>query len=108
MKDLALLALDRAVQLGASYADARLEESAERHISTKNGKPGQVVFAETCGLGVRVIAAGAWGFARRYPTRARRRMARPPQRTVTPASTAAAIAGGRNWNFSTPPAARVT
>jgi TldD protein len=63
MNDLALLALDRAVQLGASYADVRVVESAERLVSTKNGKVGQAVFSETLGLGVRVIAGGAWGFS---------------------------------------------
>ncbi|HYM09506.1 MAG TPA: TldD/PmbA family protein [Bryobacterales bacterium] len=63
MQDLALLALDRAVQAGASYADVRLVEAAERYVSTKNGKVGQAASSEMLGLGVRVIAAGAWGFA---------------------------------------------
>ncbi len=63
MKDLALLALDRAVQLGATYADVRAVESAERLISTKNGKVGQAASSEALGLGVRVIAGGAWGFS---------------------------------------------
>src|SRR5712692_250406 len=63
MKDLALLALDHASHLGSSYADVRLVESAERYISTKNGKVGQASSSETLGLGVRVIASGAWGFA---------------------------------------------
>src|SRR5262245_4008799 len=36
------------------------------------------------------------------PTRARRRIASPPQTTVTPASVAAATAGGTKVNFSTP------
>ena len=39
------------------------------------------------------------------PMRASRRIAMPPQITVTPASTARANAGGTNWNCSTPPAA---
>ncbi len=63
MRDSALLALDRAVQMGATYADARVVESAERFLSTKNGKVGQAASSENLGLGVRVIAAGAWGFA---------------------------------------------
>ena len=63
MRDLSLLALDRSVSLGATYADVRLVESAERLVSTKNGKVGQASSSETLGLGVRVIAAGAWGFS---------------------------------------------
>ena len=63
MHDLAYLALDRAVTLGASYADVRLVESAERYVSTKNGKVGQASSSETLGLGIRVIAAGSWGFS---------------------------------------------
>ena len=63
MRDLALLALDRAVQIGASYADVRLVESAERIVSTKNGKVSQASSSESLGVGVRVIASGAWGFA---------------------------------------------
>ena len=63
MRDLALLALDRSTSLGATYADVRLIESAERLISTKNGKVGQASSSETLGLGVRVIASGAWGFS---------------------------------------------
>ena len=63
MRELALLALDRAAQIGASYADARLVETAERYVSTKNGKVGQAASSESLGLGVRVIAGGAWGFS---------------------------------------------
>ncbi len=63
MEDLSLLALDRAVQSGAAYADVRMVESAERYVSTKNGKVGQASSSETLGLGVRVIASGAWGFS---------------------------------------------
>ncbi len=63
MQDFALLALDRAVQAGAAYADVRLVESAERLVSTKNGRVGQASSSESLGLGVRVIASGAWGFS---------------------------------------------
>ncbi len=63
MKDLSLLALDQALQQGATYADVRAIESSERLISTKNGKVGQAASSEAQGLGVRVIASGAWGFS---------------------------------------------
>jgi TldD protein len=63
MKQLALQALDAALQPGVGYADARAVESWERDLSTKNGKPGQVSSAESAGLGIRVLADGCWGFA---------------------------------------------
>jgi TldD protein len=63
MKQLALEALDAALQPGVGYADARAVESWERDLSTKNGKPGQVSSSESAGLGIRVLANGCWGFA---------------------------------------------
>jgi len=63
MKQLALEALDAALQPGVGYADARAIESQERDLSTKNGKPGQVSSSESAGLGIRVLADGCWGFA---------------------------------------------
>ena len=63
MKDLAERALNTVLVKGASYADVRVIESRDRYLSTKNGVPAQVREAESLGLGVRVIADGAWGFA---------------------------------------------
>lgn len=63
MKDLALQALDAVTGRGVSYADVRSIEVRDREISTKNGKVGHVSSSESFGLGVRVMAAGAWGFA---------------------------------------------
>ena len=63
MKQLALLALDAALQHSATYADVRVIESRDRDLSTKNGKPGHVSSAESAGLGIRVLAEGSWGFA---------------------------------------------
>lgn len=63
MKDLALQALDAVTSRGVSYADVRFIEVRDREISTKNGKVGHVSSSESVGLGVRVMAAGAWGFA---------------------------------------------
>ena len=48
---------------GATYADARVMDIRQRDISTKNGAVGTVVESESLGIGVRVIASGAWGFA---------------------------------------------
>lgn len=62
-KLLAEWALNRAELLGASYADARVVASKDRYVSTKNGAVGQVNLSESLGIGIRVIADGAWGFA---------------------------------------------
>jgi TldD protein len=56
-------ALNIADQRGASYADARLVDSRNRALATKNGKLGQASDSESLGIGIRVIADGAWGFA---------------------------------------------
>ncbi len=63
MKDLAQRALDTAVAQGATYADVRAIDYRQRYLSTKNGNASGVRDFESQGLGVRVIADGAWGFA---------------------------------------------
>src|SRR5438105_14426799 len=63
MKAIAQLALDTASHRGATYADARIVDERQRALSTKNGKTGHVSDAESLGIGVRVIADRAWGFA---------------------------------------------
>ncbi|HET7102352.1 MAG TPA: TldD/PmbA family protein [Terriglobia bacterium] len=63
MKELGALAIDAATSQGASYADVRVMDVRQRYLSTKNGETAQVRESESFGLGVRVIADGAWGFA---------------------------------------------
>ncbi len=63
MKDLAQRALDTAIAQGSSYADVRVIGVRQRNLGTKNGETAQVRESESYGLGVRVIASGAWGFA---------------------------------------------
>src|SRR5580700_1439257 len=63
MKDISSWALNVAAQRGASYADARVADDRSRALSTKNGKVGGASDSESSGIGVRVIADGAWGFA---------------------------------------------
>jgi TldD protein len=63
MQDIASWALNVASLRGASYADARIVDERSRALATKNGKIGGASDAESLGLGVRVIADGAWGFA---------------------------------------------
>jgi TldD protein len=63
MKHVADWALDLAKQRGASYVDARVVDERSRSLATKNGKIGHASDAESHGIGIRVIADGAWGFA---------------------------------------------
>jgi TldD protein len=63
MRDLAERALAAATRNGVTYADVRVEDARERHITTKNGKPANVATYESMGAGIRVIADGCWGFA---------------------------------------------
>ena len=63
MKQIAEWALDVAAGRGASYADARVVDERSRSLATKNGKIGHASDSESQGIGVRVIADGAWGFA---------------------------------------------
>jgi TldD protein len=63
MQDWANWAIDTAKRRGASYADARVMDIRQRDIGTKNGEVGTLVESESLGIGVRVVAGGAWGFA---------------------------------------------
>ena len=63
MQDWAAWALDTAKSRGATYADARVMDIRQRDISTKNGEVGTLAESESLGIGIRVIASGAWGFA---------------------------------------------
>src|ERR1700676_4505067 len=57
------LALETARVRGASYADVRVMHQRQRDLTTKNGKVGTLAQSESIGLGIRVLANGAWGFA---------------------------------------------
>jgi TldD protein len=63
MKDIASWALNVAKLRGAAYADTRIGDDRSRALATKNGKIGSASDSESFGLGVRVIADGAWGYA---------------------------------------------
>jgi TldD protein len=63
MRDLAEKALDAATRRGVTYADVRVEQSRDRQVSTRNGRPGQIASWESLGVGIRVIVDGCWGFA---------------------------------------------
>src|SRR6202158_1582876 len=63
MYDLATAALDTAKLRGSSYADVRVMHLRQRDLTTKNGQVGTLAQSESIGLGIRVLANGAWGFA---------------------------------------------
>jgi TldD protein len=63
MQDWGNWALDTSKRRGATYADARVMDIRQREISTKNAEVGTILETETLGIGIRVIANGAWGFA---------------------------------------------
>jgi TldD protein len=63
MWDLSAIALDTSRLRGATYADVRVMHVRQRDLTTKNGQVGTLAQAESLGLGIRVLANGAWGFA---------------------------------------------
>ena len=63
MRDLCQAAIDAATAAGAEYADARVVLKRDQLVATKNGRVDRMTDAETEGIGVRVLVAGAWGFA---------------------------------------------
>jgi TldD protein len=63
VKDLCLHALDIAKQKGAKYADARVVRIRNQYVVTEDERVDMVQDNESIGIGVRVIADGAWGFA---------------------------------------------
>src|SRR5215472_8776078 len=63
MQQIADWALNIAEQRGVSFVDARIVDDRSRSLATKNGKIGHASDAESQGIGIRVIADGAWGFA---------------------------------------------
>src|ERR1700746_3298932 len=63
MYDLATAAVATGKIRGASYADVRVMHLRQRDLTTKNGEVGTLAQSESIGLGIRVLANGAWGFA---------------------------------------------
>jgi TldD protein len=62
-RELALRALDAARRAGASYADVRINRNRTQSVGTREQRITGFQDGETFGFGVRVLAAGAWGFA---------------------------------------------
>ncbi len=62
-KRLADTALNTARAGGASYCDVRIGRYLRQFITTREDKVENIVNTESTGIGIRVIADGAWGFA---------------------------------------------
>ncbi|WP_448674177.1 metallopeptidase TldD-related protein [Pseudoxanthomonas mexicana] len=62
-KRLADTALAAATAAGATYCDVRIGRYLRQSLITREDKVQNVVNTESSGVGVRVIAQGAWGFA---------------------------------------------
>ena len=63
IEDVLAQAIESAKKAGASYADARIVRRRTERIATREDHVVSVASGETYGIGVRVIADGAWGFA---------------------------------------------
>ncbi len=63
MRDIAERALNSAQLHGASYADARVIHARSQQVQVKNRRLSAMHEGTSSGIGVRVIAEGAWGFA---------------------------------------------
>ncbi|MEO6315451.1 MAG: TldD/PmbA family protein [Chitinophagaceae bacterium] len=62
-KQLADIALTAAKSKGASYADVRIGRYLNQFIVTREKRVQNIVNTESFGVGIRVLANGAWGFA---------------------------------------------
>lgn len=62
-KRMADIALNVAKSKGATYTDVRIGRYLNQFVVTREDKVQNIVNTETYGMGIRVIANGAWGFA---------------------------------------------
>jgi TldD protein len=63
LDDVIKRALGAATKAGASYADVRIVRHRNERLSTREDRIEGISSSEEYGIGVRVIAKGAWGFA---------------------------------------------
>ncbi len=62
-KEVASWALNVCNTRGVQFADLRIVDERNRGLATKNGKVAQAADSSSMGIGIRVLANGAWGFA---------------------------------------------
>jgi TldD protein len=62
-RQLADAALEAARAAGATYADVRIGRYLNQNVTSRETKIQNITSTESYGVGIRVLAAGAWGFA---------------------------------------------
>src|SRR5512136_1237934 len=62
LEDLAEMAIDYAVRMGAEFADLRIETSVGTNLIIMDGKTRTLNAELEAGCGIRAFAGGAWGF----------------------------------------------
>jgi TldD protein len=63
MRSIVAVCLEAAQAAGASYTDVRIVDTRTQSLSVRTGRVEEVSSSASFGLGVRVLAGGAWGFA---------------------------------------------
>ena len=63
MEDLARAAINRALKMGAEFADVRIESSTGTNVIVMDGKTKTLSAFRESGCGIRAFTGGAWGFA---------------------------------------------
>jgi TldD protein len=63
MKEIRAWALNVCNARGVRFADLRIVDERQRGLATKNGKVAHAADSNSMGIGIRVLANGAWGFA---------------------------------------------
>src|ERR1041385_4080959 len=63
MKEIGAWALNVCNARGVQFADLRIIDERNRGLATKNGKVATAADSDSLGIGIRVLANGAWGFA---------------------------------------------
>jgi TldD protein len=61
--EMAHIAVEEAIRLGASFADARFEIHQREELNLKNGDVRRATMRTERGIGLRALVNGAWGFA---------------------------------------------
>jgi TldD protein len=89
-KQLADAALNAARSAGATYADVRIGRYLNQFVITRENRVQAIANTESFGVGIRVIAGGAWGFAASNDV-TQDAMARTAQRAVAVAKANAKI-----------------
>lgn len=92
MRDIIEVALAAARDAGASYADARVVDASHEDIQVATGVVEVVERSDDFGIGVRVLADGAWGFASTREV-APDAVARTAREAVAIARASASVAG---------------